>query len=130
MKGLRRRSSAGASFVLCICFLSLFGIDSASPGVGAEGNCGKNFCGRVGSSSFVVDGQVQLTGAKVQPQASPRAGSGAAPGAFEFVRSQVCGGPGYVPEGGTGCGNAACVDPAATRFTTARRAVGAPAGTG
>ncbi len=46
------------------------------------------------------------------------------------MRSQVCGGPGYVPEGGAGCGNAGCVDPAATRFITARRAVGAPAGTG
>ena len=47
-----------------------------------------------------------------------------APGGFEFVRSQVCGGPGYVPEGGTGCGDAGCVDSAATRFITARRAVG------
>jgi hypothetical protein len=49
---------------------------------------------------------------------------------FEFVRSQVCGGAGFVPEGGTGCGGAGCVDPAATRFITTRRAVGAPAGTG
>ena len=74
--------------------------------------CDAVACGRVTQNSIVIDGVPRTVGEEGQPRRIPNRGSTAAtPAAFEFRRWQVCGGPGYVPEGGTGCAGAGCVDP-------------------
>ena len=91
--------------------------------------CEELQCANYFEDSIVVEG-VRRTRQRISRDGAAGSTRAVAPAVFEFVRSQVCGGPGYVPEGGTGCASAGCVDTAATRVITSRRPVGAPAGAG
>ena len=118
--------------------LALLSIVMITPTTGAiavaiasEKPCAKHICGSLQENSIVIDGVIRQPGQSVKAQARPRvpgSGRAIAAAAFEYRRSQVCGGQGFVPEGGTACATAGCADAAATRFITARRSVDGPAG--
>ena len=65
--------------------------------------CGKHICGSMQENSIVIDGVIRRSGQLVRSRSAPGKAIGAqvAAAVFEFRRSQVCGGLGFVPEGGT-----------------------------
>ena len=134
MKQLSRGKSRWRALFTALVFLLSYLIVSPMSGAmaaeGREESCQGLYCSSFYGDSVAVRGTATTRKQAAWSAASNPISAASGTSAFEFVRSQVCGGPGYVPEGGTGCGDARCVDPGATRVSTARRAVGAPAGAG